>query len=367
MHPCRRKLASASSNSGASPWNGGCRKAITRALAVRHVDVARAGWRDGRRGGGIDGGPGLGNAWMGGDRRDDYLHTPVLSQQQRADAELPTPRTLPHTPPHPGKRNDDENAKEKLYVVASYVPGVTNFKVGVICPFFVVGGYGMARSGSGRDAVAARTSATESRLNCLLSLILLIHSHPTGLADTGRRDRGVNVVPASLPRPTFYSGSSRLRPTLFTSIFLFPSPDFLPCLFSLCPSCVDLAISIHTFLPHKNPLITPCPNLDRGATGMRSLVRDCPDSRFERKRESVVRCRAIGDKGRRQCSQSWPGITHLRTSISPFGYLEVAIRRRRTSYARHAHLLCRIWSLKSLDQYSLMRFPPHGRQAARAR
>merc|ERR1712230_319731 len=26
------------------------------------------------------------------------------------------------------KRNDDENAKEKLYVVASYVPGVSNFK-----------------------------------------------------------------------------------------------------------------------------------------------------------------------------------------------------------------------------------------------
>lgn len=27
-----------------------------------------------------------------------------------------------------GKRNDDENAKEKLYVVVSHVPGVTEFK-----------------------------------------------------------------------------------------------------------------------------------------------------------------------------------------------------------------------------------------------
>jgi large subunit ribosomal protein L31e len=32
-----------------------------------------------------------------------------------------------------GKRNDDENAKEKLYVVVSHVPGVTSFKVS--CPF----------------------------------------------------------------------------------------------------------------------------------------------------------------------------------------------------------------------------------------
>ena len=32
--------------------------------------------------------------------------------------------------PSTGKRNDEENAKEKLYVVATYVPGVTNFKVG---------------------------------------------------------------------------------------------------------------------------------------------------------------------------------------------------------------------------------------------
>lgn len=33
------------------------------------------------------------------------------------------------------KRNDDEGAKEKLYVVASVVEGITNFKVS---PFLVV-------------------------------------------------------------------------------------------------------------------------------------------------------------------------------------------------------------------------------------
>lgn len=31
-----------------------------------------------------------------------------------------------------GKRNDDENAKEKLYVVATHVP-MTEFKVGDTC------------------------------------------------------------------------------------------------------------------------------------------------------------------------------------------------------------------------------------------
>lgn len=66
------------------------------------------------------------------------------------------------------KRNDDEGAKEKLYVVASVVEGVTNFKVG---PF------PMCDASLSRDGCAVLTFDRDSRPSLLMPMRSRSWSH----------------------------------------------------------------------------------------------------------------------------------------------------------------------------------------------
>ncbi len=63
------------------------------------------------------------------------LERESLFSRTRLPSSLPKPCPIPLTPRYTGKRNDEENAKEKLYTYASHVP-TASFKVGLLASLF---------------------------------------------------------------------------------------------------------------------------------------------------------------------------------------------------------------------------------------